>query len=271
MSKTSDHRWKRQPPLQRFTTTLWEYPDQNYGDARQGSRDYVGATPSWVIWQLLSHYTRPGDRVLDPMCGSGTTLDVCADLGREGLGYDLHPAHPRVREADARSLPLGPASVDFAFLDPPYSTHVRYSDDPRDVGNLDAGGPDRGRAYYEAMEQVIAEAARILRPKRHLALYCSDSRRHAKPDDAGANSAGDLFMPIGFELFSILRKHLVPVDVIAVVRHNRDLRDRKRHEVALREHTLLRGFNYLFVMRKEKTTKKIAGDVDPPPPRSSSV
>jgi DNA modification methylase len=80
-----------------MTTTLWEYPSQHYdqwidpdsGEVRrssirreeraplamQGDKEYVGATPSWIIWQLLQRYTRPGDTVLDPMCGSGTTLD----------------------------------------------------------------------------------------------------------------------------------------------------------------------------------------------------
>lgn len=245
MDKPSPHRWKRQPRLKLFTTTLWEYPDQNYraqdGSEEQGSRSYVGATPSWVIWQLLQRYTRPGDRVLDPMCGSGTTLDVCKDLGREGLGYDLVPSHPRVRAADARSLPLGDVSVDFVFVDPPYSTHVDYSDDPRCIGKLDAGGPDEGRAYYEAMEGVIREAHRILRPKRHLALYVSDSWHPKK------------FMPIGFELFSILRRHFVPVDIICVVRHNKNLRKVEKHRGAQSANSFLRGFNYLFIMRREKS------------------
>src|SRR5262245_31402072 len=84
------------PALRIFTTTLWEYPSQHYdspsgarGGAKggvQGSQDYAGATPSWVIWQLLSRYTRAGDLVVDPMCGSGTTLDVARDLKRRALG-----------------------------------------------------------------------------------------------------------------------------------------------------------------------------------------
>ena len=257
MSKESPHRWKRQPRLELFTTTLWEFPDQNYrardGSTEQGSRSYVGATPSWVIWQLLQRYTRPRDRVLDPMAGSGTTLDVCKDLGREGLGYDLVPSHPFVREADARKLPLGDVSVDFVFVDPPYSTHVDYSDDPRCIGKLDAGGPDEGRAYYEAMEAVIREAHRVLRPKCHLALYVSDSWRPKGMDDAGGGSGRGLFMPIGFELFSILRKYFVPVDIVCVVRHNKNLRKVEKHRGARSANSFLRGFNYLFIVRREKS------------------
>src|SRR5271156_4100761 len=125
------------PPLRFQTTTLWEYPSQDYGNLPHGDKDYVGATPAWVIWNLLQRYTREGDVVLDPMCGSGTTLDVCQDLGREGLGFDVAPFRDDTRPADARSLPLKSESVDFVFVDPPYSTHVTYSDDPRCIDKIE--------------------------------------------------------------------------------------------------------------------------------------
>ncbi|TFE35572.1 site-specific DNA-methyltransferase [Frankia sp. B2] len=38
---------------------------------------------------LLTLYSRPGEIVLDPMCGIGTTLVEAAHLGRHGLGVDL--------------------------------------------------------------------------------------------------------------------------------------------------------------------------------------
>jgi DNA modification methylase len=40
---------------------------------------------------LLS--TWPGEVVLDPFCGSGTTVRVARDLGRVGIGCDLSPAY----------------------------------------------------------------------------------------------------------------------------------------------------------------------------------
>jgi hypothetical protein len=168
----------KKPPLRVFTTTLWEYPSQHYeppghaGGASgvQGSKEYTGATPSWVIWQLLTRYTRPNDLVVDPMCGSGTTIDVARDLGRRALGYDLAPARADIFRADARRLPLEDAKADFVFIDPPYSTHIDYSDDPACIGKLDAGGPDSGAAYYRAMEQVIDECHRVLKDRRYMGL-----------------------------------------------------------------------------------------------------
>ncbi len=232
----------KKPPLRVFTTTLWEYPSQHYGDELQGDKGYVGATPSWVIWQLLQRYTRERDLVVDPMCGSGTTLDVARDLGRRAVGYDLAPARDDIFRADARRLPLEDGVADFAFVDPPYSTHIDYSDDPRCIGRLDAGGDDGGAAYYEAMAGVIDELHRVLKNRRMMGLYVSDSFRKGRP-----------FMPIGFELFSLLRERFRPVDIVAVVRHNAKLRRGNWHKAAEKDNFFLRGFNYLFIMKKEES------------------
>lgn len=234
------------PPLRVFPTTLWEYPSQHYESARskvQGDPGYAGATPSWVIWQLLQRYTREGDVVLDPMCGSGTTLDVCADLGRRGIGFDLAPSREDIRQGDARDLPLDDASVDFVFVDPPYSTHIAYSDDPACIGRLDASEGE----YYEAMDRVIAEIHRVLRNRRYMGLYVSDSWRKRR---GKKGAGGGVFMPIGFELFALLRKRFRPIDICCVVRHNEKLGRGNWKKAAVEQNFFLRGFNYLFIMKK---------------------
>lgn len=239
------------PALRVFTTTLWEYPSQHYGPpgAVQGDPNYIGATPSWVIWQLLTRYTKEKDLVVDPMCGSGTTLDVARDLGRKALGYDLAPSRLDIFRADARKVPVESGKADFVFIDPPYSTHVDYSDDPRCIGKLSAGGEDGGRAYYEAMDTVIGEVHRVLKPGGHLGLYVSDSFEKSK---AKGGKTG--FMPIGFELFAMMRARMEPVDIISVVRQNAKLAQGNWHKAAEEGNFFLRGFNYLFVFRKGKAS-----------------
>jgi adenine-specific DNA-methyltransferase len=227
----------KRPPLHIQVTTLWDYPSQDYGEGQQGKAGYKGATPSYVIWNLLQRYTKEKDLVVDCFAGSGTTLDVARELNRRALGYDVHPTRKDIFKVDARKLPPELTSkVDFVFIDPPYSTHLDYGPDPRDIGKLDAAGGE----YYKAMEQVIAEMHRVLRPGGHAALYVSDSF----VKDKG-------FYPIGFELFQrILAAGFEPVDVVAVVRHNKTLQMGNYRKAAEEGNFFLRGFNYLFIARK---------------------
>jgi adenine-specific DNA-methyltransferase len=226
----------RKPPLRIQPTTLWDYPSQDYGHTQQGVPGYKGATPSYIVWNLLQRYTTKNDLVVDPCAGSGTTLDVARDLGRRALGYDVHPARKDIFRVDARKLPPElTGKVDFVFIDPPYSTHLDYGDDPRDIGKLDAAKPE----YYDAMGQVISEIHRLLRPDHHMAMYVCDSF----VKDQG-------FYPIGFELFARLKKFFQPVDIVAVVRHNKTLEMGNYRNAAEQQNFFLRGFNYLFIMRK---------------------
>jgi adenine-specific DNA-methyltransferase len=227
----------KKPELKLQTTTLWEYPSQHYGPGMQGDKAYEGATPSYIIWNLLQRYTKKNDLVVDPMCGSGTTIDVARDLGRRALGYDISPFRPDIFRADARKLPLENEKADFVFVDPPYSTHIKYSEEPGCIGKLDALGPE----YYKAMELAIKEIFRILRKGRYMALYCSDSYQKGKP-----------FSPIGIRLFGAMEKLFSPVDIIAVARHNKTLKRNHWHTSAIEGNYFLRGFNYLFIMKKEK-------------------
>jgi adenine-specific DNA-methyltransferase len=226
----------KKPPLRPQVTTLWDYPSQHYGEGVQGNPLYKGATPSYIIWNLLERYTKPNDLVIDPCCGSGTTLDVARDLGRKALGYDVHPTRKDIFRVDARKLPPELTNkVDFVFIDPPYSNHLDYGDDPRDIGKTDAASG----TYYAAMKQVIAEIHRVLKPGAHMGLYVSDSYVHGKA-----------FHPLGFELFALMRELLVPVDIISVVRHNKTLEMGNYRKAADEGNFYLRGFNYLFIMRK---------------------
>jgi DNA modification methylase len=229
----------KRPPLRPQVTTLWDYPSQNYGEGQQGDPSYVGATPSYLIWNLLQRYTKEKDLVVDCFAGSGTTLDVARDLKRRSLGYDVHPTRKDIFRVDARKLPPELTDkVDFVFMDPPYSTHVDYGPDRRDIGKLEASTGE----YYQAMDQVFAEIHRILKPGRHMGLYICDSYVHGKG-----------FYPIGFELYALLKQRFEPVDIISVVRHNKTLEMGNYRKAADEGNFYLRGFNYLFVMRKPES------------------
>ena len=97
-----------------------------------------GATPSYVIWNLVHRYTKPGAVVVDPMCGSGTTIDVCKDLDRRGLGFDtaltIRSGPPAARRSNNYCLPFGRYrgrrvdSVPISYLQSIYGSDEYYSD-----------------------------------------------------------------------------------------------------------------------------------------------
>lgn len=51
--------------------------------------------PTPKPWQLAAHFialhTKPGDLVLDPFCGGGSTGEACIRLGRRFIGIELDP------------------------------------------------------------------------------------------------------------------------------------------------------------------------------------
>jgi DNA modification methylase len=51
---------------------------------------HVAAYPEELVAFMLACYTSPGDQVLDPFLGSGTTLKVARGMGRRGLGIELN-------------------------------------------------------------------------------------------------------------------------------------------------------------------------------------
>jgi DNA modification methylase len=120
------------------STTLWDYPKQSYGKTPKGSNKYAGVTPAFVIYNMLRRYTEPGDLVLDPMAGSGTTIDVCKEEGRKCIAYDISPTRPDITQNDARTIPLKDNSVDMIFIDSPYGDNIDYNDHPGNIGKISA-------------------------------------------------------------------------------------------------------------------------------------
>lgn len=52
-----------------------------------------------ILAPLIKSLTKPGDVVLDPFAGSGSTLVAAKELGREWFGVELDPRHAAIANA----------------------------------------------------------------------------------------------------------------------------------------------------------------------------
>ena len=228
------------------STTLWDYPAQSYGTQRKGDSSYQGVTPAFIIYNMIQRYTEPGDLVLDPMCGSGTTIDVCSEEQRRVIGYDINPVRPDIIQNDARSIPLDEASIDMVFIDSPYGDNVDYSEHPENIGNLSAEQDD----YYDALAEVAEELYRVLKPGKALGWLIGDQWVKRR------------FTPVGFNIYTMLTDGVgfIPVDAICVTRRNQSSNTGLWHYRALKHNFYLRGYKHLFIMRKPERRETVQAE-----------
>ena len=223
---------EQRPPLE--STTLWDQSKQSYGSTPKGNNKYAGVTPAFIIFNMVKRYTLPGDLVLDPMCGSGTTLDVCKEEGRRAIGYDIVPIRPDIVENDARSLPIEDNSVDMVFIDSPYGDNIKYNDSPKSFGTLSA----ESDGFYDELEKVMEESYRVLKPGKVLGWLIGDQWVKKK------------FTPVGFRVYERLVRHFEPMDIISVVRRSQSSNTGMWHNRALKHNFYLRGFKSLIIVKK---------------------
>jgi len=144
---------------------------------------------------VLETYTRAGDRVLDPMCGTGTIVERALRLGRDAYGSDVVEEYVRLVNARIESASglvgrvrlhsalqlrdleaqFGAQPYTLCFFSPPL---LKIGRDPYPRSEDQVGN-------YEAAEQVqwlndvcrVAEgAARLLREGGYLAIVWRNQR-----------------------------------------------------------------------------------------------
>ncbi len=141
---------------------------------------HPGAIPPAIVAHTLYYYTNPGGIVVDPMAGGGTTIDVCASMGRRCLAYDIEPSRSDIKKHDVRSgIPVEASGCDLIFLDPPYHTMLVDAYGPETV----AGMPFSG--WVEFLEAVASAAFETLAPGGHIALLLANQTEKDLPRGFG--------------------------------------------------------------------------------------
>lgn len=127
-----------------------------------GDRNYPGNCGGNLIKDLLRYFTVKS--VFDPMTGSGTCRDVCAELGIYCWSSDMHEG---VDACDASQFPR--ECFEFCFLHPPYWRQKLYTKDSRDLSRAPTLS-----AFLDRYQLLIANCAGALVPGGRLAVLMGD-------------------------------------------------------------------------------------------------
>ena len=141
---------------------------------------HPGSIPPGIVAHTLHYFTQPGATVVDPMCGGGTTLDVCRSMGRRCLAYDIHPVRQEIARIDVRSgFPSEALGCDLIFCDPPYHTMRARQYEAPGVGESPL------RDWIEFLNQFARDAFATLKPGGHLALLLANQTEKDLPAGQG--------------------------------------------------------------------------------------
>ena len=140
-------------------------------------REHPGRIPGQLIAHMLYFYTEQGDTIIDPMCGGGTTQDVCLAMGRECYGFDIDTRHERKDVMVHNILEDGwhdrIKKANLIFWDPPYYNKKDYADDS--ISQLST------QDYLTFFGNRFQEAWKVVKEGTRLAFLMSDW------DDNGGN------------------------------------------------------------------------------------
>lgn len=145
-----------------------------------GTPDYVGRIPGQLVVNTLFYCSKPGDLVIDPMAGGGTTVDSCIVMGRKCLAYDLQPIENRleIREFNLEDGFPTKKNASLIFLDPPY-----WSMKKKEYGEQSISFKPL-EEYYSFMKKLIGNCYDNLKNGGHLALLIANQSGRKKEREA---------------------------------------------------------------------------------------
>lgn len=198
-------------------TTIWSFKERGKWATHKG--DYRGNCPPQVPRNLILKYTEENDIVLDPFCGSGTSMIECKLLNRKGIGIDVNVEAlklaksrldfeyniaytPKLIKADSTNLQniIQNEKIDFIFAHPPYSDIIKYSKDiAEDISKLNL------QEFLSQINLFSKECFRVLKKDKICSILIGDIRKNKNIIPLGFYIM-NIFIQTGFTLKEIIIK-----------------------------------------------------------------
>jgi len=261
----SPEQWRDFPEL--LAESLWTFDTRS--DVAKHLSDYHGAFLPQIPEQFIQRFTDVGELVLDPMCGSGTTLAVAKHLSRDSLGCDLSTSavdsvrkrvianralgsgRARVIEGDACSAEntallktemkkLGHQAASLLMLHPPYFNIIRFSESQADLSQV-----DEISEFLRKLSAAIDEALSLVKVRGIVAVVIGDIYHKSA------------WFPLAFRVLDLLTRPDRGLSLRGVIVKNMVNSRGKRGSTNLwkyrsfRNQTYLFSHEYILVLRKE--------------------
>ena len=138
----------------------------------EGTSDDIHFTEALAA-SVIGYASRPGELVVDPFAGYGTTLAVAERMGRRAIGIELVPQHLEIARrrtgrtarlilGDARELSrLVDEPIDLVLTSPPYMPAADHPENPLTGYTTDDGDY---AVYLRELGAIFGQVATMLRP-----------------------------------------------------------------------------------------------------------
>lgn len=147
--------------------------------------------PESLVADIISDFSNPGDWVLDPFAGFGTSLHAAVSLGRKAIGFEIVPERAEVAgralalpnqviTSDAETADLSEIPMcDLLVTSPPYTS-------------IDFDEELWGARYFVVLEEIFCRVATRLKAGAPIVVEVSNIRNE------------DGFRPLAFQLGLVL-------------------------------------------------------------------
>lgn len=256
------NKWKEYPDI--ITDSLWLFEHRE--STNENPASYWGNFVPQIPHQLMMRYTKPGEWVMDPFAGSGTTLFEAARWHRKAIGIELSTKLVnevsgklrRIENSDQVSIfagdsrtvdyadilrEAGTPSVQLVILHPPYHNIIRFSEDSRDLSNY-----PNVQDFLDAVSSVVIKSREVLDEGRYLALVMGDKYENGT------------WIPLGFYCMEKIIENGFSLQSI-VVKNFDSTRGKRSSSELWRFRALAGGYyifkhEYIFIFRKKSRTRK---------------
>lgn len=205
------------PNFEMENTSIWSFKER--GDWATHKGDYRGNCSPQVPRNLILKYTKQDDIVLDPFCGSGTTMIECKLLKRKGIGIDINEKAlkiasnrlnfdynneytPKLIKTSSINLQkfIPSNKIDFVFAHPPYADIIRYSNDiQEDISRMNVN------EFLNQMSLFSKECYKVLKKGKICSILIGDIRKRGNVIPLGFYLM-NIFIKTGFKLKEIIIK-----------------------------------------------------------------